>query len=64
MTPRMLRTFANAAFAIVLAIAVIWLLQGAGVVDLIDDPIPGIIAFGLAGFLLAALARRGERGAD
>ena len=61
MTPRMLRTFAYAAFAIVVAIGVIWLLQEMGVVTLIDDPIVGIIGFGLIGFLLAALAKRGSR---
>lgn len=64
MTPAMLRGFAKAAFAIVLAIAVIWLLQALGLVELIDHPLPGIIAFGLVGFLLAALARKGARGAD
>ena len=61
MTSGMIRTVANACFAIVVAITLIWLLQTLGLVSLIDDPLIGIVAFGLVGLLLASLARKGAR---
>jgi len=60
MTPGMLRGFARAAFLIALAIAVIWLLQAIGMANLTDDPLVGIIVFGLVSLVLDRLARKGE----
>lgn len=59
MTPMMLRSMAYAAWAVMLAVAAVWLLQAAGLVELIDDPLVGMIGFGLLGLGLAWLASRG-----
>lgn len=58
MSPKTLRIISYFWLAIMLVLAAIWLLQELGAIDLLDDPLAGIIGFGLIGLLLKGLADR------
>lgn len=58
MSPKILRLIAFFWLALMLALAAIWLLQELGVIDWLDDPLAGIIGFGLIGLLLKGFADR------
>lgn len=59
MTPYLFRTIGLAALAVMLVIAAIWMLQEAQLVELIENPLPGVIGFGLVGLVLYWLGARG-----
>ena len=58
MNANLFRGLALACFAIFLALATIWLLQELDMVALVDDPVTGVIAFGLIGMAFHHLGKR------
>ena len=58
MSHKLIRAIAYISLAVMLALAAIWLLQEIGTLDILDDPLPGIIGFGLLGLVLNGLAKR------
>jgi hypothetical protein len=58
MTPRMLRLAAYACMAAMLGIAAVWILQEAGLLGLLEEPLVGVIGFGLLGMTLYGLSKR------
>lgn len=60
MSQKLIRAIAYACLAVMLALAAIWLLQETGTLAILDDPLPGIIGFGLLGLVLNGLAKRGS----
>ena len=59
MTPYMFRTIGLAFLAVAAAIALIWLLQELDVFSAIDNPLAGVIGFGVVGAILYILGKRG-----
>ncbi|MEE4289449.1 MAG: hypothetical protein V2J14_08770 [Erythrobacter sp.] len=59
MTPYLFRTIGLALIGFAAAIALVWALQAAGLVELIDNPLPGIVLFGGAGLVMWLLGKRG-----
>lgn len=55
----MFRTLGVALMAFAGIVALVWLLQLAGLVAAIEEPAPGIVAFGSVGAALYVLGRRG-----
>lgn len=60
MTPKMLRPIAWIAGAITLVLGLIWLLQEAGTVAWIDNPLPAIVVSALVTFVAYHLANKGR----